>query len=427
MANLRVRNENSQDSTKKPRYEIDFTFKGQRKSLPLSAKKYSKKTATRLLDVIEKLVFYNENDTVLDKQTMNWIESTTPDIRKKLVKMGLILIPETYTLKELWDMFQQQKNNIKESTEKTYEAARRRFFEFFKENEIVTDLPQSRIKQWKESLKESLAESTIAGTITKTKAVFNWAISAGMIEKSPLSGVGRGSFVNRTKDRFITPEEYNLLLDSCPCQDWRVIIALARYGGLRCPSEVVPLRWSDVLWDRDRFWVASPKTEHHQGKEGRWVPLFPELKVELDCLFFRQMSKGQEFVINRYRDPLQNLGTTFEKIAKKAGIGPIKKPFTNMRASRSTEVYDKWGPHKESKWIGHSTKVAHQHYLQIRDEDYKMAATNDYGPKAKNRSTQGRENNVGASRLETHSTVAWNDPEISWTTPEKIGTCSYIT
>jgi len=47
MANLRVRNENSQDSTKKPRYEIDFTFKGQRKSLPLSAKKYSKKTATR--------------------------------------------------------------------------------------------------------------------------------------------------------------------------------------------------------------------------------------------------------------------------------------------------------------------------------------------------------------------------------------------
>ena len=45
-----------------------------------------------------------------------------------------------------------------------------------------------------------------------------------------------------------------------------------------------------------------------------------------------------------------------------------------MRASRSTEVYDEFGPYKESKWIGHTSKVAHDHYLQMRDEDFDMAA-----------------------------------------------------
>src|SRR6266849_6310224 len=52
--------------------------------------------------------------------------------------------------------------------------------------------------------------------------------------------------------------------------EWRLIFALARFGGLRCPSEFVPLKWEHVDWARNRFWVTSPKTERHQGHEGRW-------------------------------------------------------------------------------------------------------------------------------------------------------------
>ena len=39
--------------------------------------------------------------------------------------------------------------------------------------------------------------------------------------------------------------------------------ALSRYGGLRCPSEHLALKWSDVDWDKSRIRVPSPKTEHH--------------------------------------------------------------------------------------------------------------------------------------------------------------------
>ena len=136
----------------------------------------------------------------------------------------------------------------------------------------------------------------------------------------------------------ITLEEYRRLLDASPCQDWRVIIALARYGGLRAPSEVLRLRWSDINWEKSRFYVSSSKTERYEGKESRVVPLFEELREELEKLFFAQPEKT-EFVITRYRDPERsNLGTQFARIVKMAGVEPIQRPFDNMRASRSAAM-----------------------------------------------------------------------------------------
>ena len=143
--------------------------------------------------------------------------------------------------------------------------------------------------------------------------------------------------------------------------------------GLRCPSEVLLLRWTDINWEKGRFYVTSPKTEHHHGKEGRIVPLFPELKTELEALFFDPESEGKEFVVNRYRRPDQNLGTTFVKIVKRAGLPAIPRPFDNMRASCSTDVYSEYGEYLESQWIGHTAKVAKDHYLQVRDADFERA------------------------------------------------------
>ena len=45
-----------------------------------------------------------------------------------------------------------------------------------------------------------------------------------------------------------------------------------------------------------------------------------------------------------------------------------------MRATRSNEIYNRFGAFKESQWIGHSTQVAKDHYLMIQDTDYLEAA-----------------------------------------------------
>ena len=209
------------------------------------------------------------------------------------------------------------------------------------------------MKEWRASLKKTLASATIAQHTKQAKSVFNWAVESKWLTESPLTGVSQGSFVNRKNDRIITMDEYAKLLDACPCQDWRAILALARIGGIRCPSELIALRWSDVT--EKQFYVRSSKTEHHEGKEGRTVPLFNELRVELEAL-----QRDTEFVINRYRDPKQNLGTTLAKIVKRAGLPKIKRPFDNMRTSRSNEIYREFGAHCESEWIGHSARKCPQ-------------------------------------------------------------------
>ena len=120
-------------------------------------------------------------------------------------------------------------------------------------------------------------------------------------------------------------------------------IALARIGGLRCPSELQQLRWSDVHWTENRFLVHSPKTERHEGHRERLVPLFPELRTELERHYSLDETKGNEFVIQGLQNSCWNLHPAFQAIAKRAGLGKIIRPFDNMRMSRSNEVDREFG------------------------------------------------------------------------------------
>jgi integrase len=375
---------------KTPGYEIQFfDTNGKRLTIYLGGRRYTEKTARELKTIVEELVLYRDNPSLPPrKSTLKRIDEFPQDIQQKLAGVGLAKITPTHSVKELWETFLKQKGGIKDSTLTTYETAKERFFSFFKGNELLTELTSATMQRWKtylrtempreRSTRRGLAESTVAGTLAKAKAVFNWALKSAWIETSPLTGVGRGSFVNEENDRIITMDEYHRLLDACPCQDWRVIIALARIGGLRAPSEVLRLRWSDVNWARSRFYATSPKTERYKNKEGRLVPLFPELREELIRLFELDSSVGKEFVINRYRDPKRtNLGTQFGRIVKLAGIQPILRPFDNMRASRSIEVYAEHGDKAEEQWIGHSSEIAKKHYRRVHEGNFSRAVSKE--------------------------------------------------
>jgi hypothetical protein len=81
-----------------------------------------------------------------------------------------------------------------------------------------------------------------------------------------------------------------------------LLVALSRYGGLRCPSEHLALTWADVDWERQRFLVRSSKTGE------RWVPLFPELLPHLEAAFDRA-EPGAVYVIAQHRNTNMNLRT----------------------------------------------------------------------------------------------------------------------
>ncbi len=67
------------------------------------------------------------------------------------------------------------------------------------------------------------------------------------------------------------------------------------------------------------------------------------------------------------------------KIIKRAGLIPWVKPFQNLRSTRETELMEIYPSHVVVSWIGHSEKVARQHYLQTTDAHFERAVANLVG------------------------------------------------
>ena len=157
-------------------------------------------------------------------------------------------------------------------------------------------------------------------------------------------------------------EQAEAILDACPDTEWRLLFALARYGGgLRVPSETLGLKWSDIDWANGQFVVSNPKTEHHQGHESREVPLFPKLLPHLREAF-EKAEEGAGFCITRYRDQKVNLRTRLQWIIKRAGLKPWPNLWQNLRSTRETELADQFPAHVASAWIGNSVAVAVEHH-----------------------------------------------------------------
>ncbi|MBW3600624.1 MAG: site-specific integrase, partial [Planctomycetes bacterium] len=202
---------------------------------------------------------------------------------------------------------------------------------------------------------------------------FRHAVKHRLIDANPfveLAGTTKG---NAKRFYFVSREDAQKVLNACPDLQWRLIFALARFGGLRCPSEIVGLTWGDINWEQERITVRSPKTEHHEGGECRVAPIFPELRPLLEEAF-EAAEPGAVRVVSKHLDSNSNLRTTMEKIIKRAGLKPWPKLFQNLRSTRQTELAEEFPAHVVCEWIGNSQAVAAEHYLQTTEEHFARAA-----------------------------------------------------
>lgn len=201
----------------------------------------------------------------------------------------------------------------------------------------------------------------------------HWRERKRLIDTNPFDMKNLAVRQNRERDYYVTREQAEKVLDSCPDNEWRILFALSRFAGLRCPSEHLALRWCDIDWAGGRMTITSPKTEHHEGGEFRVIPLFPEVRALLDIAWNDPRIDKAEFVITRYRDANANPRTQFQRIITRAGITPWPKLFQNLRASMATDLAGRFPAHVAAEWLGHSVTVAAKHYLQTLDSHYDLA------------------------------------------------------
>jgi integrase len=264
--------------------------------------------------------------------------------------------------------------SVKDSTRTRYAQTKRLLLAHFGEDhplESITPRDADKLRSALEA--KGFAPAKIARDVSVARMFFKQAVRWTMTPSNPFEGVRAGAQTNRDRMYYLTPEDSHKLIEAAPDADWRCIIALARFGGLRCPSEVLGVRWGDINWDQNRILVRSPKTERHTGKGERMVPLFPELQTILQDAFDRA-PEGAVFVVNRYRDTSANLRTHLNRIINRAGLTAWPRLFNAMRASRATELAAQYPAAICTAWMGHTQAIAEAHYHMVRDEDFARAA-----------------------------------------------------
>lgn len=358
---------------KKVRYRISFILKEERHRLALDSR-YSAKQADRIRLHLEDLVQSLETGGKIGRATAGFIAEMPEDLRDRFVACGL-LANKKITSRELWQRFYTQTGSErKSSTETTYRTVEKRFFAFFDPLGDPRKITRKDGEKWKEFLiAEDYAEASVAGSIQKVNAVFNWGTARGYLDANPFKGIKRGSMRNPKRMFYVPMDWYYKLLDACPDQTWRTLLALCRIGGLRNPSETLRLTWGDVNWEHRSILVHSPKTEHHDGRDTRMIPMFPELREELVKQFELAEPGGSPYVIDRWRGTATNMRTHFRRIIFWAGLKEWERLFQNLRESRANEIWSEYPDHVAAAWMGHTKRVAFQHYLQVTDEQFQRA------------------------------------------------------
>ncbi len=340
--------------------------------------KASTRDAEKIHKHVESLVS-SKVTKMMDPAAGAWVASLDDEFYTKLSDLELVPSRKNEKIKlvELIRDFEASKS-VKASTMITYKQCTKSICEYFGADRLISTITPLDALKWRKSLADShIATATASKRTTVAKQMFRRAVKWEILKSNPFEDVVAGSQANPSRAFFVSRESIQLVLDRCPHPQWRAIIGLSRFAGLRCPSEVMGLQWSDVHFDRARLVIWCEKTSHIAGKERREVPIVPELmQILLDA--HAAAEPGTDQVITRYRETAANLRTQFYRILRRAGLAPWPRLFHNMRASCETELAQDHPAHVTAEWMGHSPQIAAKHYMMVRDTDFTKASNKVY-------------------------------------------------
>ena len=338
---------------------------------------------------VEQLVAAKIGGVAISADLATWLRDLPEVAHAKLARVGLVgerAKAEVVTLEHLLRSFV-EKASVKPRTVAGYKHASDSLLEFFGPQKPIAEITTEDADGWrnwvatnkKSTVKKRmapdnrLAPATLAKRVKVAKQIFATAVRWDWLAKSPFARLRGASQVNVSRSHYVSPEVANDVMEACPGVEWRVVVALCRWGGLRCPSEVGAVSWADVNWAEGRLTVRSKKTEHHGGDHAvRVVPIQPALRVVLDEAW-ELAADGEELIAPKAACTSANLRTHLERIICRAGHKPWPRTLQNLRASCATDWVSKYPAHEVAKWLGHSPAVAAQHYLQARDHHFKDA------------------------------------------------------
>jgi len=362
---------------------------GGRKSIRLG--KVDMRGAESVARHVESLLSQKICGQAMTRETAVWLSDLPIPLKLKLAKVGLIEAelpgdapaeePKKTFLGAFLDGYILSRRDVKPATLVVWQQPCRNLKEFFGEDKRLADVTPGNCKQFREwLLLQKLAPTTKDKRLKFAREFFNAAKDHKFIESNPFAGIKVPAGDVSLRRQFVGRDVMARLL-AVADPTWRTIIALSRYGGLRCPSEVLSLEWRHIDFETGRIHVPSPKTSSYCGKATREIPLFEELRPFLEEAFELAVP-GQTYVVggnhlakasgvNGWMNC--NLRTHLLRLLKRAGLESWPRLFHNLRSSFETELLEQFPTHVVAAWLGHSVTVMLKHYAQVTSEHFDRA------------------------------------------------------
>jgi integrase len=216
-------------------------------------------------------------------------------------------------------------------------------------------LERRKIPVTKKSPTGRMKESSIRQRVGNAKAMFEHAVVEELLPQNPIRNQVSSLRASEDGKQNIPVEIIDKVIEAAPTTEWKLLIALWRYCGLR-RMEPMELTWNDVLWAEGKLRVRSSKTRHHAGKEMRHVPIRDVESYLSDA--FATAAKGQLYLFHR-----------FLSIVEDAGYTPWPNLIKNLRLSCENDWIDagEAPAHVIAAWIGHSVIVQNNAYAIVSD------------------------------------------------------------
>ncbi len=352
---------------------------------------FSKRLAEAVKTHVEHILVANAAGVAVDLHTAKWLGTLDAELRGKLAQAGLLQAESTgscpTTLKAFLDYYIDGRKDTKAATRTKYGHAAGVLVRYFGGEKRLDTITPGDAERWRvycrtkgnvrDSDRTDWSDNTVRRMTGFARQFFAHAVKQKVIATNPFDGLPASVRENRARQHFVTRDELQKVLDAVGCTELRAAIALSRFGGLRVPSELVALKWSDIDFEAGRMTIRSSKTEHHEDGGIRFCPVFPELKPFLEAL--RDLRNpgiecpNSAAVFTRWRLPTQNLRTALRKALEKAGIKPWEKLWHAMRASRQTELLAEFPAKDVCDWLGNSQAVAMKFYAMATSDTFQRA------------------------------------------------------
>jgi len=327
---------------------------------------------------VSNLIGAIQTSTHIPNETQVWLQQVGKPLYSKLEKLKLVStrVENELVIPYLQGYFKLHGQSRKTSSNKVWGRAVFHAERFFPKDMSIREVNTTIAVEFRNWLRlqagrkpgSTMAAATIGKTCGIISQAFSHAVEAGVIPNNPFSSrsISKSAGGNSLRDHYVDRETVLKVIGNCESAEDRIVLALARFGCLRMPSEVRELRWTDIDWIKRDMNVFSPKTAHH-GKASRRVPLFQDLHD----LLLREFEAGpvSEYLLPKLRHH-PSLSTRILRAVKKAGVTPWDKLLQNLRASGEEDwLRIRHIPQDVARWCGHTPKIMYQHYMRITDAD----------------------------------------------------------